>query len=237
MPKGSPSIHQNASPVMTQTFEPTINIQPTITITGNREAPESTSLTSPASQSPVALRERAPQLRSEETREHRVKIDQDDMVSEQRGSGYYGHFAVFHNDPRGDSAADVEGVFARIKYYSRGTRVEHPEIVDYGCWLNEPTYRVDVSVGHTQEVCLAISDGLGSSHALANKRKVYEGSEFHVPTLAFTLDKRLYDVEVQLIYGDVDPHVDRFWFELSTWVNPHLKRLAEPSWDTAARHH
>jgi len=221
------------SPVMTQSFEPTINIQPAITVTAANERNETSSVANPNSPS-VQRKQRAPNLRSEMIREHRVAIDQEDMITEQQGSGYYAYFAVFHNASTSESVA-AEGVLARIKYYARGSKIEHSQIVDYGCWLNESTYRVDILVGHTQEVCLAISEGLGSSHALANKRRVCGGIEFYVPALAFDLDKQLYDVEVELIYGLDDPHVDHFWFELSTWANPQLKRLGEPSWMTNAR--
>jgi hypothetical protein len=226
------TVQQHASPVMTQSFEPIINIHPPVGAVPSAVSPAIEPLSAAP---PIRRKERTPNLQSEEVREWRVKIDERDMLTDHVGTGYYGYFAVFHNAPGGGETSQAEHVFARIKYYKRGVRIEQPQAIDYGCWLNESPYWIDIPVGHTRELCLAISQGLGDCRALANKRRFHEGSESYLPTIAFTLDEPAYDVEVELMYGVENPDAYHFWFELRTSVNPQLKRLGEPSWVSAAR--
>jgi hypothetical protein len=226
------TIQQYASPVMTQSFDPIINIHPAAAAAPSPTAP---AIEPAPSATPVQRKEGRPNLRSEEVREWRFKVDERNIVTDCVGAGYYGYFAAFHNAPGGEETSLAERAFARIKYYGRGVRIEQPQTIDYGCWLNESTYSVDIPVGHTRELCLAVSKGLGDCHVLANKRQFYDGGELYRPTIGFALDKRAYDVEVELIYGEENPDVYHFWFELSTSVNPQLRRLGEPSWETTAR--
>ena len=155
IPRGAAK--QIASPAMTQTFQPTINIYPPIADAG--ATPQATQ-----KRSEVEPTSSLPNFEYKGSMEKRVFINpeascgiSDPHNSEEREKSLQGFVLRFENTPNGNTARALD-LIAKVSFQCSTSARE--QSFGYGVWLNSPCNATGMDVGDTRElVLICVIDG------------------------------------------------------------------------------
>jgi hypothetical protein len=155
-------VQQDVSPVMTQTFQPIVNIHPSISL----EPPPTPRRAGLDTDEPPS---RLPRFEFKGSREKPVYISPDALSgitdphdAKEWEKSIKALLLRFENTSSGGANARAMDVIAKMSFRSLNGVTE--QSIDYGVWLNSPCDCTDMDVGDTRElVIICVSDGTLSS--------------------------------------------------------------------------